>query len=276
MNKYLPIFFLSLFIITGCQSTPPPIDKNQPSPTTSQSSSESGGYYLDDGPDNNPPKNLDATPSATPKIEPIIKRASRPYKAFKKKYTPMKKIQPYKVKGYASWYGKRYHGNQTSIGEIYDMYQMTAAHKTLPLPCYVRVTNLNNNLSIIVRVNDRGPFVKNRIIDLSYVAAHKLKIIDKGSEFVEIELIDPSHQILTIKKQNFYIQAGAFSSKKNAEKMIKKLNEINSNNEIKIQKITKHSLYQVLIGPYVNREQAENFSNKFSKKIKINSFITTN
>ena len=173
------IFFIIIFL-TGCQS----VIVDKPDPT-----SKEGGYYSDDGPDKNIPQNLDFVEDAVPKAEPIAKRAVRPYKVFGKKYIPLKKIVPFKEKGYASWYGKKYHGNKTSIGEVYDMYQMTAAHKTLPLPCFVKVTNIKNNKTVIVRVNDRGPFIKDRIIDLSYAAAHRLDIIEKGSEEVEIEVI---------------------------------------------------------------------------------------
>jgi rare lipoprotein A len=263
MNK-IPCLFIIIFIISGCQSLP-----------TEEQNPSSGGYYLDDGPDKSIPENLDGIADAIPKIETLYKRASKPYKAFKKIYAPMKKLQPYKTQGYASWYGKKYHGNKTSIGEVYDMYKMTAAHKTLPLPCFVRVTNLKNGRSIVVRVNDRGPFVKDRIIDLSYVAAHQLRIIEKGSELVQVELIDPT-QVQESYKAKFFIQAGAFSNKQNAEKMLKKLNEIKINNKIKAKREIKGSLHQVLIGPFSSYEAAEIGLNKFNGKIKINSFIIKN
>ena len=157
MFKFIPIIFI--FLLAGCQSILPE-KKNE-------STKKSGGYYLDDGPHRNIPKDLNKIPNAVPKKEILSKTANRPYLVFKKKYTPMTKLETYSETGYASWYGKRYHGNKTSIGEVYDMYQMTGAHKTLPLPCYVKVTNLINEKSVIIRVNDRGPFVKNRIIDLS-------------------------------------------------------------------------------------------------------------
>ena len=181
MNRILIIFIV--FSLSACQS----VIVDKPDPT-----SKKGGYYSDDGPEKNIPQNLDLIEDAVPKTEPIAKRANMPYKVFGKKYIPMKKIVAFKEKGYASWYGKKYHGNKTSVGEVYDMYQMTAAHKTLPLPCFVKVTNLKNNKTVIVRVNDRGPFIKDRIIDLSYAAAHRLNIIEKGSEEVEIQVIIPT------------------------------------------------------------------------------------
>ena len=149
-----------------------------------------GGYYLDDGPGDNPPANLGAIPDAVPKAEPLARGANKPYVALGKEFVPMVGELPYKTRGLASWYGRRYHGKPTSSGEIYDMYAMTAAHPTLPLPSYVRVTNLQNGRSVVVRVNDRGPFVDNRLIDLSYTAAYKLDIL-RGVTPVEVERLFP-------------------------------------------------------------------------------------
>ena len=148
-----------------------------------------GGYYKDDGPDANPPSNLDQVPDAVPRIEPYASGANRPYVVFGQRYVPDTTGQPYKRQGIASWYGKKFHGNSTSIGEAYDMYAMTAAHTTLPIPSYARVTSLVNGKTIIVRVNDRGPFHSDRIMDLSYVAAYKLGIIGPGSGQVVVESI---------------------------------------------------------------------------------------
>jgi rare lipoprotein A len=152
-------------------------------------SKKPGGYYLDDGPEANPPPNLDSIPDATPKKEPLLARSNVPYKALGQTYIPMTTSQDYKVRGLASWYGKRFHGKKTSSGEIYDMYGMSAAHPTLPLPSYAKVTNLANGRTVIVRINDRGPFKSTRIIDLSYAAAYKLRLLSKGSGLVEVETI---------------------------------------------------------------------------------------
>lgn len=148
-----------------------------------------GGYYKDDGPDANPPSNLDQVPDAVPRLEPYASGANRPYVVFGQRYVPDTSGQPYKRQGIASWYGKKFHGNSTSIGEPYDMYAMTAAHTTLPIPSYARVTSLVNGKTIVVRVNDRGPFHSDRIMDLSYVAAYKLGIIGPGSGQVVVESI---------------------------------------------------------------------------------------
>jgi rare lipoprotein A len=150
-----------------------------------------GGYYLDDGPDATPPANLDAVPDAVPRIEPFAPNNSKPYVVFGKTYTPDISGGPYKVQGRASWYGKKFHGNSTANGERYNMYGMTAAHPTLPLPSYARVTRVSNGKSVVVRVNDRGPFLNDRVIDLSYVAAYKLGMLGPGSAEVVVERITP-------------------------------------------------------------------------------------
>lgn len=150
-----------------------------------------GGYYLDDGPGANAPANLEAIPDAIPKTEPLHRGTQRPYVVMGRSYTPMTRIEPYKARGTATWYGRRYHGKQTSSGEPYDMYAMTAAHTVLPIPSYVRVTNVANGKSVVVRVNDRGPFIGDRLIDLSYTAAYKLGILGAGSGMVEVESIIP-------------------------------------------------------------------------------------
>jgi len=150
-----------------------------------------GGFYKDDGPAEDIPENLDEIPDAAPRWEPLHKPATRPYVVLGKEYIPNTSIRPYKARGRASWYGKKFHGNKTSTGEPYDMFAMTAAHTTLALPSYVRVTNLQNGRSVVVRVNDRGPFHAGRIIDLSYAAAHKLDLIVNGSGEVEVEAIIP-------------------------------------------------------------------------------------
>lgn len=161
----------------------------------SSAHSQGGGYYLDDGPGRPDPRRvarLMAMPDPVPVDEPLVARANRPYRVMGKEYVPMTERRPYRRQGIASWYGQRFHGKATSTGERYDMYQMTAAHPTLPLPSYVRVTRLDNGRSTVVRVNDRGPFLRNRLIDLSYLAASKLGYVGQGYARVEVELLDPA------------------------------------------------------------------------------------
>ncbi|ODS96935.1 MAG: hypothetical protein ABS56_11335 [Lautropia sp. SCN 69-89] len=157
-------------------------------PTTAPSARR-GAYYLDDGPGANPPVDLASIPDAVPQPEPLLPRATRPYSVFGRQYTPMTQVEPFRQRGIASWYGRRYHGQPTSSGERYDMYAMTAAHPTLPIPSYARVTNVANGRSVVVRVNDRGPFLQDRVIDLSYTAAAKLGYVEAGSAEVEVELV---------------------------------------------------------------------------------------
>lgn len=148
-----------------------------------------GAYYRDDGPGLGPPADLSAVPEPVPRPEPLHPRANRPYVVFEREYVPMTALSAYRERGTATWYGRRYHGQRTSSGEVYDMYRMTAAHPTLPIPSYARVTHLASGRSVVVRVNDRGPFLHGRLIDLSYVAAERLGYVNAGSAEVEVELI---------------------------------------------------------------------------------------
>ena len=291
------IYFLTLILLsmlTGCASVPS--FKNEGVTTPSK---KGGGYYLDDGPGDHPPENIDAIPDATPKVEPFNARANQPYIALDNKYIPMTSFYPYKERGVASWYGKRYHGKKTSIGEYYDMYSMTGAHTTLPIPCYVRVTNTENGKSVIVRINDRGPFKKDRVIDLSFAAAYKLRLSDKGSGPVEVELIDP-RQFSALKKtpdvitekikekevaptqvkteetianEPLYIQAGAFKNEKNADLLLKQLSEMKLENTPPFKKQFSEDLFHVVIGPFNSKNEATNIADLIKSKIKISIFV---
>ena len=164
--------------IAGCGTTPKPPPAKAPP--------RSGGYYQDDGPPAQVPADILATPDAVPRIEPFHSGAARPYVALGRAYTPMTDDRPLVQRGLASWYGRQFHGNRTSTGEIYDMFAMTAAHPTMPLPSYARVTNLRSGASVLVRVNDRGPFKDGRVIDLSYAAAMRLGVVSNGTAEVEV------------------------------------------------------------------------------------------
>lgn len=157
-----------------------------------QPTKSGGRYYLNDG----PPKGItqaqiDAVQEPVPRAERLVSGTLKPYVAMGNSYRPMNKLAPYHARGVASWYGTRYQGMPTSSGELYDAMKLTAAHPILPIPSYVRVTNVENGRTIIVRVNDRGPFLSDRVIDLSYVAAAKLGYAGKGSALVEIDVILP-------------------------------------------------------------------------------------
>src|SRR5437899_385566 len=155
----------------------------------------SGGYYKDDGPGERPPANLEQIADAQPKAEPLHRYANRPYQVFGKEYVPLAFVQPYRQRGVASWYGKKFHGQRTASGEPYDMYAMSAAHPTLTIPSSARVTRVATGRSVIVRINDRGPFHQGRMIDLSYAAALKLGFAHLGSAEVELESIEPGQAV---------------------------------------------------------------------------------
>ncbi|MBI4293497.1 MAG: septal ring lytic transglycosylase RlpA family protein [Betaproteobacteria bacterium] len=150
-----------------------------------------GGTYTDDAPDGAPPVDLERVADAMPKVEPLHPSANEPYMVFGRDYVPMAALTPYRRQGTASWYGRKFHGQRTTSGEVYDMYAMSAAHPTLPIPSFARVTNLQNRKSVIVRVNDRGPFASGRIMDVSYAAAHRLGFAGTGSAQVEVESVLP-------------------------------------------------------------------------------------
>ena len=185
----------------------------------------------DDAPDN--PRDVSDVPNAVPRNEPLSRYGNpESYKVYGKTYYTLPSSKDYQERGIASWYGTKFHGKRTSSGEPYDLYAMTAAHKTLPLPTYVEVTNLKNGRSVIVKVNDRGPFHDDRLIDLSYTAAAKLDILPYGTGQVEIRAIDPEQTATTAtltetvaapvtagENQTLYLQVGAFSSRDNAQRM---------------------------------------------------------
>jgi rare lipoprotein A len=154
-----------------------------------------GGYYKDDGPGDNPPPNLKDVADAVVRAEPYSKWANRPYKVLGKTYVPVVNEEPFTQRGISTWYGKKFHGQRTSSGEIYDMYKMTAAHPTLPIPSYARVTNISNGKQVVVRINDRGPFHAGRVIDVSFTAALKLGLLGRGSHEVIVERLLPNRHI---------------------------------------------------------------------------------
>jgi len=151
----------------------------------------SGRHPKDGAPGSAASRDLSKIPDAVPRVEPIRAANSRPYTVNGKTYIPRTRVEPFSQHGTASWYGRQFHGRTTAGGERYDMYAMTAAHPTLPIPSYARVTSLENGRSVVVRINDRGPFQRGRVIDLSYVAARKLGFIDKGTAKVKVEQIVP-------------------------------------------------------------------------------------
>ncbi|GGP21815.1 septal ring lytic transglycosylase RlpA family protein [Silvimonas iriomotensis] len=155
----------------------------------------SGQFYLDDGPHETLPAWLDYVPEPTPRAEVLNRFANNPYTVLGQSFTPLKAPGGLKQQGIASWYGRKFHGQKTSSGEVYDMYTMTAASPILPIPSYARVTNLKNGRSVVVRVNDRGPFKKGRVMDLSFLAACRLGYAMNGSTDVVVESLTPGEPI---------------------------------------------------------------------------------
>jgi rare lipoprotein A len=210
------------------------------------------------------PRDVSNVPEAVPRVEPRARYGNHsPYTVLGRTYTVMPSASGYVERGIASWYGTKFHGRLTSTREPYDIYQMTAAHKTLPLPSYVRVTNLENGISRVVRVNDRGPFHENRIIDLSYAAAVQLGIQAKGTGLVEVRVIDPAHPEQqstvprpTIGRHRVYVQVGAFNDRDNARALQERLEDLNFKDVFLDRVVTGgRILHRVRIGP--TRDTAE-------------------
>ena len=204
------LLLLSLFLAACGAQAPRPVEGRgeaqpaavPPAPTFKSEGKKpvsvikySGGFYKDDGPGEKQPDDIDAIPDAVPRAEQLHRFANNPYSVLGRDYVPLRFIQPYKARGIGSWYGRKFHGQKTSSGEPYDMYGMTAAHPTLPIPSYVRVSNPANGKSVVVRVNDRGPFHSGRVIDLSWTAAYKLGYIGEGSTMVEVESLLPGQTL---------------------------------------------------------------------------------
>ncbi|MDP9014913.1 MAG: septal ring lytic transglycosylase RlpA family protein [Pseudomonadota bacterium] len=203
-----------------------------------------------------PPTVPQTVPDALPRVEPRARYGNPPfYEVFGKRYYVLSSSAAYAERGVASWYGPGFHKERTSTGEPYDMYGMTAAHKTLPLPAYVRVTNLQNGRSVVVRVNDRGPFVGNRIIDLSFTAASRLDMLRNGTAMVEVRALDPAAPSTGTPpsdspRATLFVQAGAFADPANAERLAAKLRGGGYGNIfVRDDIMAGRKMYRVRIGP---------------------------
>lgn len=250
---------ISSFLLVGCVSVDPfshpePVAPPEPSPPLKA--------IQGDGP---PPDDIDVMhiPNAVPKIEPLSRYGNPAvYEVFGKKYKVMEQSHGYSAKGIASWYGKKFHGKRTSSGEPYDMLGMTAAHRSLPIPTYAKVKNLKNGKEVVVKINDRGPFVGDRIIDLSYAAAKKLGFHADGTTHVHVTAIDPiawhkenkTTVAANVPEKKVYLQLGAFNKKMSAEELAKQAAQI-----IKMHPeiLAQQSLYKVRVGPLKNKAEAE-------------------
>ncbi len=262
-----------------------------------------GSNKPQDGPPKSGSSEIRGIPDdAVPRPEARSRYGNGPnYEVFNKPYTVMPSAVGYEERGVASWYGKKFHGNLTSNQEVYDMYGMTAAHKTLPLPTYVRVRNLSNNRSIVVRVNDRGPFVDNRIIDLSYSGAQKLDMINTGTSLVEVEAItfeapsgdQPTRQVTAPAPQqavvqpaaapaepsnpnHIYVQIGAFGSRVNADRRLALLRSGGIGAAaVHADASVSPALYRVRMGPIQGVDQYDLLVEELAKLGVVDSIIVT-
>lgn len=264
-----------------------------------------GGYYKDDGPGANAPPNLHAVPDAVPRPEPLHRFANNPYRVRGVSYGPLAGDAPYFERGLASWYGRRFHGQPTSSGEPYDMYAMTAAHRTLPIPSYARVTNPENGRSVIVRINDRGPFHPDRIIDLSYTAAYKLDLL-KGVGMVEVERLFPDegdaatsfaagagetaapvliaaqtstqpvtpvgNVAATRPPAGVYFQLGAFGRAESAETLVQQLTQRYGETLPGVWRPSEGGLVRVQIGPYASAGEADAAARRLAGDLGVRPF----
>lgn len=264
--------------------------------------SNSGGYYQNDGPPSDW-NTSSSTKGAEPRVESFYPASLRPYTVMGKRYTPVTSDIAMKQQGTASWYGKQFHGNKTSIGETYDMYASTAAHPTMPLPSYARVTNLENGRSIIVRVNDRGPFLHNRVMDLSYAAAKELGYVTKGTAQVEIvrltnkdiasgawrspasstsgtATIIPSTSSssasypVTSPSQGWSVQVGVFTQRDNAEKYAAHAEAVLSSRGVEtvVRIVEDAGRYRVVAGRGLDRTSASAQARRLADLLGVGAF----
>ena len=288
--------------LAGCGSTPKTTDGPVKPPP-----SAFGKYYSDDGPPEKVPENLAQIPDAVPRDEPFHRFANRPYTVFGVTYAPVVNKEPLKQRGIASWYGRKFHGQKTASGEPYDMFAMTAAHKTLPIPSYARVTNVRNGLSVVVRINDRGPFHADRIIDLSYAAAARIGIAAAGSGPVEVQRVFPGVEgeaaaiasaataatsptvtalvaaplpaavetpVVAQELAGVWLQLGAFSSVEGAESFRDRATRQMPWVFEPISVTQRDGLHRVRLGPYRTREEADAIADKVRQSLGYAPIVT--
>ncbi len=273
----------------------------------------SGGFYLDDGPHETLPAWIDYVPEPVPRAEALNRFANNPYTVLGQSFTPLKAPGGLKQQGIASWYGRKFHGQKTSSGEVYDMYTMTAASPILPIPSYARVTNLKNGRSVVVRVNDRGPFKKGRVMDLSFLAACRLGYAMNGSTDVVVESLKPGEAIpsdtpqlaaapavttpladantpvtvqplpavvdkpqpvpVTVSSAGVYLQLGAFGSLSNAENFRDHWARDLQGDDTKLNIQSSGSIHRVRLGPYPDRATAMAAAEKLTGEHNLQAVI---
>ena len=298
-----------LLLAAACSAPPPrsapPAPSSASAPPAVPGSTPPAGssrYYKDDGPAERVPIDLERVPDAVPKVEALHRFANRPYSVLGREYVPATTLKAYHERGIASWYGRKFHGQPTSIGETYDMFAMSAAHPTLPLPSYARVTSVATGRSVVVRVNDRGPFLHDRIIDLSYAAAHRLGIAQRGSGEVEVEailpgtpgvlataaplaavaaapVIAPPAEVLpvaapvppfdappaSVSPAGYAVQLGAFASYANAQNFLAHAQNQLAGASVEAKVRQSGGLYRVYVGPYADRDEARRVGERITQ-----------
>jgi rare lipoprotein A len=252
-----------------------------------------GGFYQDDGPLDTLPVDLASVPDAVPRHEPLHRFANRPYTVLGRDYVPLQARQPLRQQGIASWYGRKFHGQKTSSGEPYDMFGMTAAHPTLPIPSYVRVTRPETGKSVVVRVNDRGPFLHDRVIDLSYTAAWKLDLVGNGSGAVIVETVQPGElapvapppiEIAAAddkasvfrdieERSGHYLQLGAFGNRDNAESLKAKLARSLGDLGDKLLVRNSGNLFRLQLGPWSDAGEARRIAEQLKAAFELPSVL---
>lgn len=294
----------ALSLLAACGGQPPKPTEDAaatvpPAPTFPDkkpaATKRGGGFYLDDGPLDHS-IDLAAIPDAVPRQEPLHRFANRPYSVLGRDYVPLAAGAPYRQRGVASWYGRRYHGQKTSSGEPYDMFGMTAAHPTLPIPSYVRVTRTDTGKSVVVRINDRGPFLHDRVIDLSYTAAWKLGIVDNGSGPVLVEKLLPGDQAPSAppaplvaeapppaetpsvlpdvqERGGHYLQLGAFGSRDNAEALKSRLARTLGELGEKLLVRSAGNLHRLQLGPWADANEARRVAEQLKLAFELPSVL---
>jgi rare lipoprotein A len=232
---------------------------------------------------------------AVPRVDPVTRAGNKnPYVINGKTYHLLPTSAGYNQRGVASWYGTKFHGRPTANGETYSLYEMTAAHTTLPIPCYVKVTNLSNGRTAIVRVNDRGPFHGNRIIDLSYAAAVKLGYAEKGTAYVQVEVIDPSAPapflpvakpaptpkpaepipLVVVTSPKHYLQAGAFKNRESAQQLKQRLETYTEQSVLISQTTATSEFYRVRVGPLATIDDVQRVSQQL-RELQLSPHLVT-
>ncbi|WP_333608972.1 septal ring lytic transglycosylase RlpA family protein [Arsukibacterium sp.] len=241
-----------VLILTACSSKPTPPVSQHPIPNAGRYQQD-----VDSIPDRQPTMLEMVDPE--PKAEQLSRGGNNPYQIFGQHYIPLRDLTEFNEIGIASWYGNKFHGHLTSNGEVYNMFAMTAAHKTLPLPSYVRVTNLENQQTAIVRVNDRGPFHRDRVIDLSYSAAAKIGMLQQGTARVKLELLTSPAMLAALPPAQCYIQIFASREQQRARELGQQVNQRWS---MPIEIRAADGVYRLLVGPASSSKQAGQWLNR--------------